>query len=108
MKPNRGGTREGAGRKPSGKPSIVMRVPAELLPMIEDAKLGLPPKINIHLATDNELVKELERRGFEVSLYTEPLSMLTSKKEIKKKKDIQTKTIEENQVNTIFRNAGFT
>ena len=68
----------------------------------------MPPKINLHLATDNELVKELERRGFEVSLYTEPLSMLTSKRERKKKQDIQAKTIEKNQVNTIFRNAGFT
>ena len=80
MKSNRGGVREGAGRKPSGKQSIVMRVPVELVPIIEDAKLGLPPKINIHLATDDELVKELERRGFEVSLYTEPLFSTTSKK----------------------------
>lgn len=108
MKSNRGGIREGAGRKPSGKQSIVMRVPVELLPMIEDAKLGLPPKINLHLATDNELVKELERRGFEVSLYTEPLSMFKSKKERKKKQDIQAKTIAESQANIILRNAGFT
>ena len=108
MKSNRGGIREGAGRKPSGKQSIVMRVPLELLPMIEDAKLGLPPKINLHLATDNELVKELERRGFEVSLYTEPLSMLTSKRERKKKQDIQAKAIVQNEVNAMFRNIGFT
>ncbi len=108
MKSNRGGIREGAGRKPSGKQSIVMRVPIELLPMIEDAKLGLPPKINLHLATDNELVKELERRGFEVSLYTEPLSMLTSKRERKKKQDIQAKAIVQNEVNAMFRNIGFT
>ena len=108
MKSNRGGIREGAGRKPSGKQSIVMRVPVELVPIIEDAKLGLPPKINIHLATDDELVKELERRGFEVSLYTEPLLCLTSKKRTKEKKDIQAKTIAQNYANNKFREIGFT
>ena len=107
MKSIRGGVRKGAGRKPTGKQSVVVRVPAELLPMIADARLGLPPQANLHIATDNELVKELERRGFEVSLYTEPLAMFPSKKDRRIKKAMQSKTIEQNQVNAIFRKAGF-
>jgi hypothetical protein len=53
-------------------------------------------------------IKELDRREFEVSLYTEPLSMFTSKKERKKKQDIQGKTIIQNEVNVMLRNKGFT
>ena len=93
MKSKRGGIRKGAGRKPSGKQSVVVRVPADLLQMIEEAKQGLTPKVNIQLCSDDELVKELERRGFEVSLYVEPLSMFVSKRERKKKQDIQAKTL---------------
>ncbi len=63
MKSNRGGSREGAGRKPTGKESVVVRVPVELLSMIEDAKKVGHPKINIQSVSDAELVKELERRG---------------------------------------------
>jgi hypothetical protein len=103
MKSNRGGIREGAGRKPSGKQSIVMRVPVELLPMIEEAKQGLPNAINIHSVTDSDLVNELERRGFEVSLYTEPHQV--SKEAAKKKKAIQKKAMEQNEINVTLHNA---
>ena len=44
-----------------------MRVPVEMVTVIEDAKLGLPPKTNLHLVTDNDLLKELERRGLKAS-----------------------------------------
>jgi len=43
MESNRGGAREGAGRKPSNKQTVVIRVPIELLPMIKNAKLGKLP-----------------------------------------------------------------
>lgn len=91
MKSNRGGIREGAGRKPNSNQSVVVRVPVDLLPIIEEAKLGLPPKINLHLATDAELVKELEHRGFEVSIYVEPT--LPTKAERNKRLKIQAQTI---------------
>ena len=68
MESNRGGVREGAGRKPSKKQTVVVRVPVELLPMIEDAKLGVSSSINLQSATDNELVDELERRGLNLAV----------------------------------------
>ncbi len=67
MESNRGGVREGAGRKPSNKKTVVVRVPVELLPMIEDAKLGIRAATNLQSATDNELVDELERRGLNLA-----------------------------------------
>jgi hypothetical protein len=101
MKSNRGGIREGAGRKPSGKQSVVVRVPVELLQVIEDAKLGVHPELNLNAVTDNELVEELERRGFEVSIYVEPNPV--SKAAQRKKKNEQKKVIEQNEENKIYR-----
>lgn len=44
----RGGKRDGAGRKPTGKQTVVIRVDAELLPLIEQLKQGL------NTVTDNQ------------------------------------------------------
>lgn len=59
----RGGKRDGAGRKPSGKQTVVVRVDAELLPLIEQLKQGLNP------VTDKqaELDKLLEVNALRVS-----------------------------------------
>jgi hypothetical protein len=53
----------------------------------------------IMVATDNELVNELERRGFEVTLYVEPHPF--TKAAIKQKKKIQREVINQNIENKV-------
>ncbi|MCX7099992.1 MAG: hypothetical protein NTX38_00475 [Methylobacter sp.] len=73
MTVQRGGVRKGAGRKPNDKPSQVIRVPTEWIADIKPGKLELlkAPKANLDLASTLELVEELEKRSFEVTLHND-------------------------------------
>lgn len=69
----RGGKREGAGRKPTGKQTVVVRVDAELLPLIEQLKQGLKPVTDNQAEIDKLLevnaLRVLERDTARAELY---------------------------------------
>lgn len=83
---NWGGVRPGAGRKSTGKQSVTVRVPVELLPMIENAKRTcLIPVTNNQvtelLAKVRELEKELHHSRLELKVLSEANARLMSERD---------------------------
>jgi hypothetical protein len=105
MTSQRGGARKGAGRKPNDKPSKVIRVPTEWIPDIKLGKLERlkAPKANLHLAKAIELIEELERRSFEVTLNNDFMPVLTAER--RRRLAAQRRAIQENEaIKTLLKN----
>ena len=105
MTSQRGGARKGAGRKPNDKPSKVIRVPTEWIPDIKLGKLERlkAPKANLHLAKAIELIEELERRSFEVTLHNDFMPVLTAER--RRRLTAQRRAIQENEaIKTLLKN----
>ncbi len=89
-KPARGGKRPNAGRKPSGKESVVIRVDKQLLPDIEKLKTMHSAieknahkkptnKINYLLKENTELKNQLDEYWLKLATLKQELEELTQK-----------------------------
>ena len=85
-----------SGRKPNDKPSQVIRVPTDWIADIKLGKLELlkTPKANLDLASTLELVEELEKRSFEVTLYNDFMPVWVTER--RRRIASQKRTIKEN------------
>jgi hypothetical protein len=89
-KPTRGGKRPNAGRKPSGKETVVIRVDKQLLPDIEKlkkihsghgtaAQKKSTNKLNQLLKENTELKKQLDTYWLKLAVLKQELEELTQK-----------------------------